>query len=439
MSIPEHAEAAAAFEMSSGSAAGGSPVVNTHVHLPPNFSAFDRVGELVAAAGREGVAALGASNYSDFRIYGPFADACRAAGILPLFGLEVVSVQEELRSDGVLVNDPDNPGRTYLCGKAIGGWAAPRPAAAALVEAIRRASDDRIRGLAGRLAGCFREAGFGAGPHIADIVEDVAARNGVPAAWVVLQERHLALAFQEAVFRELGPSRRVALFERLFGDPPVDPVSPLAVADAIRSRLMKAGRPAFVPEAAVSFEDANRLVLELDGIPCYPTLADGATPVCPWEDPPEALAERLVGRGIHLAELIPPRNRPNVVDAYVGAFRAAGILVLAGTEHNTRRQIPFEPLCADGARPSPAARAAFREGTFVVAAHQHLVGSGRAGYVDREGRLNQGFADGEARIRWFAELGAALVATATAEGDHTPANRLGKPAEARTPAGAADR
>ena len=176
-----------------------------------------------------------------------------------------------------------------------------------------------------------------------------------------------------------------------------------------------------MPESAVSFDDAYRLILEMDGIPCYPTLADGASPICPWEEPPDALARRVLERGIHAAELIPNRNRPEVVDAYVAAFRAAGIIVLAGTEHNTRARISLEPRCADGSQPSPAARAAFREATCVVVAHQHLRASGRPGYVDGHGRLAAGFADGEARIRWFAELGAELIGAAGTAGPSAPA------------------
>jgi hypothetical protein len=176
---------------------------------------------------------------------------------------------------------------------------------------------------------------------------------------------------------------------------------------------MKAGRPAFVPESPVSFADARRLILEMQGIPCYPTLADGASPVCPWEEPPGALAQRLLELGVHAAELIPNRNVPRVVDAYVAAFRDAGIIVMAGTEHNTMQPIPLEPRCADGSRPSSAARAAFWEATCVVAAHQHLRASGLPGYVDGDGALNPGFPDGESRIRAFAELGAGLIGPAS--------------------------
>ena len=57
---------------------------------------------------------LGASNYYDFQVYADFAERARAEGIFPLFGLEIICMQEDLRKAGVKVNDP---GKTYLCGK----------------------------------------------------------------------------------------------------------------------------------------------------------------------------------------------------------------------------------------------------------------------------------------------------------------------------------
>ena len=41
------------------------PIVNTHVHLPPNFSAFETVEDAVGTAAAEGVRVLGASNFHD--------------------------------------------------------------------------------------------------------------------------------------------------------------------------------------------------------------------------------------------------------------------------------------------------------------------------------------------------------------------------------------
>jgi hypothetical protein len=390
------------------------PALNMHLHLPPNFSAFETAEDAVRTAAAEGIRVMGASNFHDTRIYARFRDAATAAGIVPLYGIEVITVDDALRDAGTLVNDPANAGRFYLCGKGVDPFAPPTDEARRLVTKGRAADADRIRLTVLRLRAHFAAAGLETALTDDNIADEVAERADVPRDWVVLQERHVALAFQEALFLAAAPRRRASLLERAYGGPSaVDVEDPAAVQGEIRSRLMKAGRPAFVPESPVPFGDAYRLVLEMDGIPCYPTLADGASPVCAWEDPPEALAARVRGRDIHAAELIPIRNRPDVVDAYVAAFRDAGIIVTAGTEHNTPHRIPMVPLCVDGSLPSQAARDAFWEGTCVIAAHQHLRAQGRPGFVDGAGRPNADFADADSRIAWFAALGAEVIRDAT--------------------------
>jgi hypothetical protein len=387
----------------------GRPIVNTHVHLPPNFSAFDTPEAAVQAAATQGIAALGTANYHDFRVYGRFAAAAARAGVVPLFGLEIITIVD-LPGGGMLVNDPTNLNRMYMCGKALSRLDPIPPSAASRMAAMREASDQRIREMAARVAAAFARAGLDGGQTDEQIAADVAGRCGAPIEWVSLQERHVAQAFQEFLFDRVAADDRPVFLGRAFGVPTqVDAADPAAVQEAIRSNLMKAGKPAFVPEAAVSFDDAYRLILDLGGVPCYPILADGASPVCPFEDPPEALVERLLARGIHCAELIPVRNRREVVDHYVAALRGAGIVIMAGTEHNTRRMIPLEPTALGGEPLSDASREAFWEGTCVVAAHQKLVSSGRAGYVDGDGRPTKGFSDGEARIRAFSRIGAEVI------------------------------
>ena len=404
------------YRLSDESNAGsGRPIVNTHVHLPPNFSAFDTAEQAAQVAAAEGVAAIGTSNFHDFGVYPRFAVAAAEAGVVPLFGMEIITLINDLPGGGTLVNDPTNLNRMYLCGKAITRLDPPIPSAARRMATMRAASDDRIRRMTTRMAVLFARAGLDGGGTDLQIAASVAERCGVPIEWVALQERHVAQAFQEFLFRDVVPDDRAALLGRLFEAPTsVDTNDAVAVQEAIRSNLMKAGKPAFVPEAATSFDDAYRLILELGGIPCYPILADGASPICPFEDPPEALAGRLLRRGIYCAELIPGRNRREVVDRYVAALRRAGIVLMAGTEHNTQRMIPLEPMALGGEPLSDLSREAFWEGTCVVVAHQELCASGQPGYVDGYGRPTAGFADGEARIQLFRRIGADLITTRSA-------------------------
>jgi hypothetical protein len=391
------------------------PIVNTHVHLPPNFSAFASAEEAVRIAVAEGVAVIGASNYHDFNVYRQFASAATAAGVVPLFGVEIITLVDDLPGAGMLINDPTNLNRLYLCGKALTRIDPPIPSAASRTAAIRAASDDRIKMMTTLLAARFAQVGLDGSVTDKQIAASVAERCGVPIEWVALQERHIAGAFQQILFRDVVPDDRPAVLGRLFEAPVnIDTTDAVAVQEAIRSNLMKAGKPAFAPEAAVSFGDAYRLILELGGIPCYPILADGASPICAFEDPPEALADGLLRRGIYCAELMPGRNRAAVVDRYVSVLRRAGILVMAGTEHNTQRMIPLEPIALGGEPISEASQEAFWEGACVVAAHQQLTATGRPGYVDSAGHLAAGFVDAEARIGSFRHIGADLITNRSA-------------------------
>ncbi len=379
---------------------------NTHVHLPPNFSAFDDVEDAVAAAAAEGIRAMGGSNFYDLRVYRRFADAARAAGIVPLYGLELISVVEPLRAAGTRVNDPANPGRMYLCGKGVDPFRQPTPTAARIDAAIRTASRERSARMVALLREHFATVGVPLDLDDAAIAADVAERAGVPLEWVVLQERHLARAFQRALFEAVAPRLRAGRLEAAYGIAPSAVDDPAGVQGEIRSRLMRVGGPAFVEEAALSFQDAYRLILEWDGIPAYPTLADGTSPICPFEASPQDLAHQLGELGIHAAELIPMRNAPEMVDAYVRAFRATGMVVTAGTEHNTPARIPVEPMARGGAPLSEATRAILYEGACVVAGHQAERAAGQPGFVDGDGHPGPG--DTEARIRRFAAIGAEL-------------------------------
>ena len=365
-----------------------SPAVNTHVHMPPNFSAFADVDDVVATGAAEGVRAIGISNFYDQHVYSRFGERTAAAGIVALYGLEIITHAPELERAGIRVNDPANPGRFYLCGKGISPFQGMTPRAAAIEATIRTGNDERAAAMVARVSEHLAASGVtGAeGLTVEAITAKVARRAGVPEAWVSLQERHIAQAVQE-LLAEVPQTERLAALERIYGRPSsVDVDDPAALQGEIRSRLLKAGMPAFVPEVPVGFDDAYHYILDMGGIPTYPTLADGATPVCEFETPADALAREVVARGIHAAELIPIRNRSAVVDEYVRAFTGAGLIVMAGTEHNTTERLPLDPACVDGPL-SDYARKAFWEGTCVVAAHQRMAARDEAGYVDATGAL----------------------------------------------------
>ncbi len=384
---------------------------NSHIHLPPNFSAFDTVGQAVDKAAAEGVAVVGVSNYYDYGVYADFAERTRAAGILPLFGTEIIALVDELVRAGVRINDPGNPGKMYLCGKAATGFEPLSPEAAGLLQVIREKDSTRMAALVERLGAVFAEAGFDGSPDEAGVKAGVVKRHGCALEGVYLQERHVCQAFQEALAYALEPDAHVELLTAAYGVPPKASIAePVAEQNEIRSQLLKAGKPAYVAETFVDFDHALRLILALGGIPCYPIVADGAKPVCPFEEDPAKLAEAVRGMGVHCTEFIPDRNSPETLAAYAHAMRGAGLVVTAGTEHNTRDLIPIEPACKAGAAIPDDVADLFWEGACVMAAHTYLACHGRPGFVDAAGTPDSAFGTDDERIAWFAAVGAEVIA-----------------------------
>lgn len=370
---------------------------NAHIHLPPNFSAFDSVENAVAQARSEGAVLLGAANYYDYAVFQPFAQRCLQAGIFPLVGTEILTWMDDCAERGWLVNDPGNPGKAYLCGKAIVRCGEPTPWAAARLSEIREGDARRMEQMAVRIGEALRAVGLQIAIEGAEVRDRVARRHRVPPETVVLQERHLAMAVAE----KLVAADDTEAAARLLGcDPPSDPIR---LQNEIRNRLMKAGKPAYIEERFVPFEEAARLIRELGGVPCYPAIMDGI-PGGPsrFESSPEELAGRLVERGIPAIEFIPTRNDPAVLEAYAVAARSAGLVVAAGTEHNTLGRQPIVPACKGGAPIPRRAVELFWEGACVLAGHQTSVARGEAGFEEADGGV-------EERIARFRALGCAAI------------------------------
>lgn len=375
--------------------------VNAHVHLPPNFSAFLDVKQVLDLAGQQGIGVLGASNYYDYDVYGNLIRLARAKGIFPLLGLEVICWADDLAKAGVKINDPGNPGKFYLCGKAVTRLDPMTPEASRLLNIIRRNDSARMAKVVARLAEIFDRCGVRTGLTESGVIERVVHRCGCPTSRVYLQERHVCQAFQERFFDIVPAAQRIAVLTKILGvAPKAAPEDAVKIQNEIRSQLLKAGKPAYVEETFVNFEEARRLIIELGGVPCYPVLVDGTKPICPFEDTPAGLIERIRQRGIGLAEFIPIRNSPAVLSEYVKAMRSAGLVITAGTEHNTLDMLPLEPTCLNGQPIPEDVKEIFWEGACVVAAQQFLAMHGEPG-------LEAGCS--EEKIASLAKLGAVVI------------------------------
>ena len=385
-------------------------ISNSHIHLPPNFSAFDSVQEAVDKAAAEDVVVLGCGNYYDYSVYTNLVDLTRRHGIFPIFGTEIIALEQDLVAQGIRVNDPGNPGKIYICGKGITRFLSLSEQANQYLTRIRKSDARRMAEMAAKMGACFDGCAVQTDLNAERIIERVAARHQADPNTIVLQERHLAQAFQERLFDLCPENTRKEKLTELFGAPPKSAIDDtVGLQNEIRSVLMKSGKPCFVPEDFVTLSEAAQLIQALGGIVCYPVLADGSDPICEYEANIDELIAALRQNNIHMVEFIPIRNQPEVLTRYVTKLRQAGFAVVAGTEHNTLDKIPIEPLCVKG-QPIPTdLKEIFWEGTCVMAAHQFLKAQGECGFVGQDGQANAQYGSSEERIEAFKRLGSAVI------------------------------
>ena len=377
---------------------------NSHIHLPPNFSAFETVQQAVQTAADEGVQVLGCGNYYDYSVYQCFTETAQDKGVFPLFGTEIIALETDLQEQGIRINDPGNPGKYYICGKGISRFEQLSPRADELLSGIRNNDTLRMREMTEKMAAVFSEQGIDTGLDDKAVIDRVVKRHGCSADMVTLQERHLTQAFQEVFFEKVPSDQRIAKLTELFGtEPKSGPEDAVGIQNEIRTYLMKAGKVCFVPETFVNLAQAKELILELGGIPCYPVLADGSSQRCEYEMPLEKLIETLKANDYAMVELIPIRNSAESLTEYVTAIRQAGIAVVAGTEHNTLDLLPIQPTCVGGAAIPEGIDAIFKEGICVLAAHAFLKAQGQDGFVDAAEE------DANERIERFGRIGAVVL------------------------------
>ena len=154
--------------------------------------------------------------------------------------------------------------------------------------------------------------------------------------------------------------------------------------DELRARLLKSGAPAFVPEddkAFLSLEEIVGIIEDAGGIPTYPMLLDGAGGAfTEFEQNREHLLKSLKDRGFYSIELIPLRNRIEVVKEYAEYFYENGFAVSFGTEHNSPARLPLTVSCKNMEPLDKKLMQISFNGVAFLAAHQYLCAKEGPGY-----------------------------------------------------------
>ena len=353
--------------------------VNAHLHTPYSFSAFTDVRQALDMAAAEDVRIVGINDFYSMDGYREWSDECAARHLYPLFNIELISLNSEDQAAGLRVNDPNNPGRTYLSGKGLAYPVILSGKEAQMLADVRAESNAQVERMCARLNAHLDEVKAGFNVDFKYIVKEL-TRGSV-------RERHLAKALRMAVDAKADKIQdRLALYERIFGGQPLKsaPDNEAAVENEIRSKLLKAGGAAFVPEDPKAFlpmETVCQIIKAAGGIPTYPFLADDAKGnFTDFEGDLQKAADTLKKRGIKSVEFITTRNTTAVLEEYSGYLQDEGFIVTFGSEHNTPALEPIRLRTRDNAEGlSEKLRETNYRGACAVAAHQAGLNSIEAG------------------------------------------------------------
>jgi hypothetical protein len=366
---------------------------NLHIHTNESFSVFCSPTQAVWQAAQQGLAVFGINDHYTVAGHEEFRRACAIAGIEATFSMEAVAMDRAAAAAGLLLNDPDNPGRVYLCGKGITRILPESAPAMQKLARMRAALERRNREMIAKVDALFRERLGTPGPTW-EAVRALTPRGNTT-------ERHVSRAILKQVRRLAaeGQTPLAELLARCCGAAP-----PAATEDApleifIRSKLLKAGGPCFVresEEAFVSCEELRDIFLEFGAIPTCPILGN---PVTPGERDIEAYLDRVEALRFFATEVIPTRNTRERLAEIVQAARRRWWPVFNGTEHNTPQAQPIlDPFALD-----PEFEPWFRQSAAVLLGHQRLVAQGQPGFVDSQGIPT--IADPRARFEYFCRAG----------------------------------
>jgi hypothetical protein len=358
--------------------------VNGHIHTPFSFSAFDSIDKAVQLAKNENVQVLGINDFYTTAGYSSFYARCLDQNIFPLFNIEFMGLSKERQEKGIRVNDPSNPGRTYFSGKGLHYPVSLDHHHQSKLNQVRTESDRQIDEMIYKLNDHFAHVLPALQISKEDIIEKYAKD--------IIRERHLAKAIRVRLY-ELYPTpqeRRYKLSLVLDSFPlGVSVDNEAGVENKIRSKLLKSGGVAFVPEnenAYLSVQEIRDLILNAGGIPCYPVLLDDKNGnFTDFEADQNQLLESLKQEQVFAIELIPGRNDYHILKDFVKFFHKNDFLVLFGTEHNTPDLTPMSVTCRNNTPLDEELQEISWQGACVVAAHQYLHAKGMQGYVDQEG------------------------------------------------------
>jgi len=345
------------------------PDVNAHLHTPYSFSAFNGVTQALDMAAEEGVKVVGINDFYSLDGYKEWSEECGKRRLFPLFNIEFISLNSEDQAAGLRVNDPNNPGRTYLSGKGLSYPVILSGEPARQLAAVKAESNAQVEKMCEKLNVHLDAIKAGFSINFKQVAEELTRGS--------IRERHLAKAVRIAVDKfATSDAEKVQLYERIFSGKALKSAlnNNAAIENEIRGNLLKSGGAAFVaedPKAFLPMETVCEIIKAAGGIPTYPFLADDAKGnFTDFEGDLMKAADTLKKRGFSSVEFITTRNTTAVLEQYAAYLKDEGFTVTFGSEHNTPALEPIRLRTRDCEVLSEKLREINYAGACVVAAHQ---------------------------------------------------------------------
>ena len=375
--------------------------LNGHIHTTYSFSAFENIPQIFEMAINENIKAVGINDFIVTDGYKSFHDKSVNANVFPLFNIEFMGLLKEEQAAGVRVNDPNNPGRTYFSGKGLDFPSNPNSETSKILARVKDESNKQTQKMVAQLNDYLQVIGAPFGLTFEE-VKTLYAED-------LVRERHIAKAVRKKVFEAFKvDGDRSGMLSIIFSGKQVQ--SSLedinGLENEIRGNLLKAGGPAYVPEADSAFLEIEKImdvIVNLGGVPCYPVLLDDKNGnFTEYEADFEQLKNSLKAKGIYCIELIPGRNDMNVLKRFVRVFHDDDFVITFGTEHNTPELIPLKVDTRGHIDLDDELKEISYLGACVLAAHQYQRAKGNEGFVDANGVVKRD------QIHEFRKLGAAV-------------------------------
>lgn len=350
----------------------------------------------------EEITVLGINDFFVTDGYREFYDHAVKNNIFPLFNIEFIGLLKKEQKEGIRINDPNNPGRTYFSGKGLDHPVHLDTKYKMTLEILKLESQKQVVLMIEKLNDHLKKIKS----NLSFSYDDIKANY----AKELVRERHIATALRVEINKLGYPEIKLQDFlKQLYNgkESKVDHANHAAFEGELRSNLLKAGGVAFVPEddrAFLEIPEVIDIVLHAGGIPTYPVLLDNsAGEITEFEKDYDRLYKRMTGLGVYSVELIPNRNKLEVLEEFVAFFHDKGFIVTFGTEHNSPDLIPLTITTRGNVPVSNKLLKIGYEGACVIAAHEYLRAQDQEGYIDKTGKAK--FKDRED----FVLLGKAVI------------------------------